>query len=226
MISIISSLGSAYHPNNPLISLTNLQTKFTALQTNLEILAPLEAAKTLAINERGAAFKPLKKLVTRISNAAVVSINDSLFTDNLLTIVRKLQGKRAPEKITEETTAANNAEPKQRKSSSQMSYDSQVANFFELITLLKTHGSYNPNENDLKINALETLIADLSAKNSAVVNAMIAAKNGRIARNDLFYNDTDGIQVLTDLVKKYIKSIYGANSPQIKQLTAFKFKKF
>ncbi|MBX7169551.1 MAG: hypothetical protein K1X72_01265 [Pyrinomonadaceae bacterium] len=225
VISIISGLGSAYNPNNPLIELTNLQTKLTDLQTAYTTVVPLDSAETLAINERGAVFEPLQRLVTRISNAAAVNINDELFADNLRTIVRKLQGRRAPDKTVEETNPTNPEEPKQKNTTSQMGFDSRVANFFELITLLKTQGAYNPNENELKITALETLLLDLQTKNTAVVNATIAVQNARITRNEVFYNDTDGLVALTDLVKKYVKSVFGTTSPQFKQLSGLKFKK-
>ena len=90
--------------------------------------------------------------------------------------------------------------------------------------MLKTQGSYNPNETDLKIATLETMLADMQSKNTAVVDASVAAKNARIARDSIFYNDADGILALVDLVKKYVKSIFGAGSPQHKQLTALKFR--
>lgn len=224
-LSIVSGLGLAYNPNNPLIELTNLQTKLTALQTAFATVVPLDSAETLAINERGAVFEPLPKLVTRISNAAAVSINDPLFADNLRTIVRKLQGRRAPEKPVEEPDPANPEEPKQRNTVSQMGFDSRVANFFELITLLKTQGAYNPNETELKIATLETMLLDMQAKNTAVVDATVAVQNARIVRNQVFYNGTDGVVALMDLVKKYVKSVFGATSPQFKQLSGLKFKK-
>jgi len=224
-ISIVSGLGSAYNPNNPLIALTNLQTKLTALQNVFETVVPLDSAQTLAINERGAIFEPLPKLVTRISNAAAVSINDPLFADNLRTIVRKLQGRRAPEKPVEETDPTNPEEPKQRNKTSQLGFDDRVANFFELITLLKTQGGYNPNEPELKITALETMLAEMATKNTNVVEATVAVQNARIVRNQVFYNKTDGVVALMDLVKKYVKSVFGATSPQYKQLSVLKFKK-
>ncbi|HRH44976.1 MAG TPA: hypothetical protein PKY82_25285 [Pyrinomonadaceae bacterium] len=223
-ISIVSGLGSAYDPNNPLIELTNLQTKLTALQTAFAAVVPLDSAETLAINERGAAFEPLPKLVTRISNAAAVNINDALFADNLRTIVRKLQGRRAPEKTVEETEPTNPVEPKQRNKTSQLGFDDRVANFFELITLLKTQGAYNPNETDLKIATLETMLLNMQAKNTAVVDATVAVQNARIVRNQVFYNKTDGVIVLANLIKKYVKSVFGATSPQFKQLTVLQFR--
>jgi hypothetical protein len=106
-----------------------------------------------------------------------------------------------------------------------MSFDSRIANFEEIINLLASSGSYKPNEDDLKISALETFLADMKAKNAAAVNAVNEARAARIARDRTLYNDADGIIALANLVKKYVKSLFGAQSPQYKQLTALKFRK-
>lgn len=222
VISIVSGLGASYDPNNPLIELANLQTKLAALQTAFSAVAPLAATETLAVNDRVAVFEPLSKLVTRISNASAVNINDPLFADNLRTIVLKLQGRRAGQVV---NNPENADEPPKTSSASQMSYDNRLAHFFELITLLDTQGSYNPNEADLQIPALQTLLAEMQTKNAAVINATIAVQNARIARDEIAYNDTDGILALANLVKKYVKSLFGANSPQYKQLTALQFRR-
>ena len=222
VISIVSGLGASYDPNNPLIELANLQTKLAALQTAFSAVAPLAATETLAVNDRVAVFEPLSKLVTRISNASAVNINDPLFADNLRTIVLKLQGRRAGQVV---NNPENADEPPKTSSASQMSYDNRLAHFVELITLLDTQGSYNPNEADLQIPALQTLLAEMQTKNAAVINATIAVQNARIARDEIAYNDTDGILALANLVKKYVKSLFGANSPQYKQLTALQFRR-
>ena len=106
-----------------------------------------------------------------------------------------------------------------------MSYDNRIAHFEELINLLTTSGLYNPNETDLQIAALETLLNDMKAKNTAAVTAINEARAARIARDQTLYNDTDGIIALANLVKNYTKSLFGARSPQYRQLTALKFRK-
>ncbi len=79
------------------------------------------------------------------------------------------------------------AQMKNVTANSQLGFDERAANFYELITLLKTHGSYAPNETDLKIGSLESLLGSLQERNSAAVGASIAAKNARITRDDVFH---------------------------------------
>jgi hypothetical protein len=78
-----------------------------------------------------------------------------------------------------------------------------------------------PNEADLKVTALYNA---LKAKNTAVVNATTPLSNARISRNNILYNaNTDLVDIALD-TKTYIKSIYGATSPQYKQVSKLEFK--
>lgn len=225
LVSIVSGFGVNYKPSNLSIELTKLQNKLTTSQSSITAVEPLESAETLVINDRQTAFAPLSSLVTRVVNAAAVSVNDQLFSNDLRTIARKLQGKRATPKVKDDPLTPDVDESKQSISASQMSYDNRVTNFSAFITLLESSGSYSPNETALQTATLKTMLTDLQAKNTAVVNASTAAKTSRIARDEVLYNDTNGIVTLANLVKKYVKSVFGADSPQYKQLTALKFKK-
>jgi len=225
-ISIVTTFGTVYKPPTPLIEITLLQAKLTGFETAKDSVTPKASAETIALNERQAVFEPLSDLVTRVANAAAVSVNDQLFSNDLRTIVRKLKGKRASgNKVKDDPATPGIDESKQTVSASQMSFDNRIANFEELIDLLTTSGSYNPNEEVLKLSALETMLADLKTKNTAAVNAQNEARAARINRDQTLYNDSDGIIALANLVKKYVKSLFGAQSPQYRQLTALKFKK-
>lgn len=224
-ISIVTTFGTVYKPSNSQIAIAAMQTRLTSFQAALDAVTPKTSAETLALNERQTVFEPFSTLVTRIVNAAAVSVNDQLFSNDLRTIARKLQGRRASKKVEDDPLTPDIDESKQSISASQMSFDNRIANFEELINLLNANGSYKPNENDLKISALETMLADMKTKNTAAVNAVNEARAARIARDEALYNETDGIITLANLVKKYVKSLFGANSPQYKQLTALQFRK-
>ena len=110
-------------------------------------------------------------------------------------------------------------------SSSQMSYDNRLDNLDKLIKLLSSIPLYAPNEAELKIAALTTYYNDLKAKNAAVIATSAPLSNARITRNDIMYKDTTGLCDIAIDVKSYIKSLYGASSPQYKQISGLKFTK-
>lgn len=105
-----------------------------------------------------------------------------------------------------------------------MSYDSRLDNFDKLIKLLASVTLYVPNEADLKVSALIALYNDLLAKNSAVVAASTPLSNARILRNEVLYKASTGLVDITLDTKTYIKSLYGATSPQYRQVSKLEFK--
>lgn len=229
LISDVAGFGASYAPTNDLIKKDALDDKLAEAQTSLGSVDDAGSGNVNAVNERAAAFEPLSKFVTRVSSAAEVSVNDAEFSTNLKTLTRKLQGRRATPKASAPLKTAN-ADPNQppeeappTASSSQMSYDNQEANFASLISLLKTQPAYAPNEADLKITALETRLADLQAKNQAVRTVTTAAGNARTTRNQILYDQQTGLVAVAQLVKKYVKSVFGADSPQYRQISDLQF---
>ena len=106
---------------------------------------------------------------------------------------------------------------------SQQSYDSIMESFKKLIDLVSSEPTYKPNEVDLQIATLTTQAADLAAKNTDVVNATTTLSNGRIARNKTLYTPKTGLYDVAQEVKKYVKSVFGATSPEYKQVSKIKF---
>ena len=136
---------------------------------------------------------------------------------------RKMQGKRAsalPSTLTDPTAPAPT-----NISSSQQSYDQQIQHFAGLISVLQSETSYTPNENDLKIATLNAKQTNLIAKNNAVATAYTNISNSRMARNKALYDESTGLVDTALEVKKYIKSVFGASSPEYAQVKGIEFKK-
>ena len=142
-----------------------------------------------------------------------------------MVLVRKLQGRRATLKMTDEEkkVAAEAGNEVTEISSSQMSFDSRLDNLDKLIKLLTSIPAYAPNEADLKVAALTTLLTDLKTKNTAVITAETPLVNARIARNDVLYKADTGVVDTSVDVKTYVKSVFGATSPQYKTISGLKF---
>lgn len=223
-IAVVTALGADYDPGNPKIEIANLQAKLTAAQAGVDAVTPKATIETNKINERQAAFEPLRTFVTRINAAAAANVEDAAFLKDLKTISRKLQGRRASEAIADDPNTPQD-ESEQSNSASQMSYDNRAANFAEYIDLLKSKAEYAPNETELKPATLSTMLAEMQTTNTNAVTAVAEARAARANRDEVLYNDTNGLQVLADLVKKYVKSVFGTDSPQYKQLQALKIKK-
>lgn len=187
LIAETSAFGETFNPSKATLKLTALNTQLATAKAAIAAVNSAEPAYKNAVSARDAAFAPLGKLITRINNALKASDTTVQEDESALTLVRKLQGRRATAKKTEDEKKALAAEGKEviEISSSQMSFDSRLDNFDKLIKLLSSIPAYAPNEADLKVEALTALYNDLKAKNMAVINAETPLSTARIARNEV-----------------------------------------
>ena len=228
LISFCTAYGTAYNPSNAALKLTALNTLFASAKSSLATINTMLPPWKTAVNAREIAFTPLSKLTTRIVNALDASSVTRQSVADAKTYARKIQGKRASDKIpvvavTADATAV--VDNHKSISASQMSFDNRIEHLDKLIQLLSSQSAYTPNEVDLKITALTTLIADMRTKNTAVINAYTPLSNTRISRNNVLYTTGTGLIDIAGEVKKYIKSVFGATSPQYKQVSGLKFSK-
>ena len=228
LIIICTSYGATYNPNKAAIKIPAMQAQAITVKNSVAGMNNLVPAYKIAVDARIAAFKPLDKIITRANNALKASDTTIEIINTAQTIVRKLQGRRATPKKTEEQkkVAADAGKEIVEISTSQMSYDSRIDNLDKLIKLLLSVAAYAPNETELKVAALTALYTDLKAKNLAVVNADTLLSNARVARNITMYKDDIGLVDVANDVKTYVKSVFGATSPQYKQVCALKFVKY
>ena len=228
LITHCVSYGTAYNPSKAAIKIAAIQAQATAARNSLTAINTLTPAYKNAVAARTAAFKPLDKLITKVSNALKASDTTPEVNDAAKTIIRKLQGRRATPKKTDEEkkTAADAGEEIVEISTSQLSYDNRLDNFDKLIKMLAAIPQYTPNEADLKITALTVIYNDLKTKNTVVITAEIPLNNARISRNNLLYKEATGLVDTATTIKTYIKSLYNASSPQYKAISKLTFKPY
>ena len=225
LISFVTGYRESYNPSKATIKLDALKALSDHAKTSINAVSSMEPAYKSAVAAREVVFIPLSKLTTRIMNSIKATDTTVQVDENARTLVRKIQGVRATAKKTEDEKKALAEKGKEvvEISTSQMSYDNRLDNFFKLIQLLSSVPEYSPNEKELKIEHLNTILDDLKAKNAAVVESYIPLSNARIRRNDLLYKENTGLYDVALDVKNYIKSVFGATSPQYKQVSKIKF---
>ena len=227
MLSICTSYGVKYNPSNPALLLPQMSNALVLAKDCMASLNTAQAALSNATAARVGVFKPFSTLVTRIGNAVKASGTSKQTKDQVAAIIRKLQGRRAAPKISEEEKQAALAAGQEivEISSAQTSIDSLLENFDKLIKLLTSIAEYAPNESELNVSSLTALYEDMFAKNQAVINAEQPLSNLRITRNELLYSENTGIVYVANAAKLYIKSVFGATSPQYRQVSSLQFSK-
>ena len=225
LISFCEGYGAVYNPSKDALKIANITSQFQNAQSSLAGVKTSQATFNTAVNNRVIVFKPLKALGTRIINALDSTDASKETVKDARTINRKLQGQRAEPKPKEEKETDPAAPPADKTiSASQQSYDQQIEHFAKLIELLTVEPGYDPNEVELKLTTLIAKLAELKAANTAAINQFTNWSNRRIERNDIIYNPLTGVVATALDIKKYIKSVYGASSPQYKQVSGLQFR--
>jgi hypothetical protein len=226
LISFCSAYGATYNPSKESLSVIKLK----ELQTQAkEILQQVKTNKTSfdnATNARQIAFKDLKPLATKIVNALSVSGATNLVVANATTVNRKIQGTKANggSKVVGTPTDPNAPEPTAKTiSTSQQSYESLIDHFTKIIETVSQESSYKPNETELKTTTLQTKLSNLKTTNTDLINGYTNWSNTRIQRNSTLYSPLSGLVQTALDVKKYVKSVFGATSPQFKQVSGLEF---
>ena len=140
LIISATAFGTSYNPSKDSIKLPALQTLLSASKDSLNAVNIAQSAYSNAVSARESAFEPFSKLITRVNNALKASDTTVQVDESAQTIVRKLQGRRASAKITDEEKKALEAEGKEvnQISATQLSYDSRLENLDKLIMLLES----------------------------------------------------------------------------------------
>lgn len=234
LIEHVIALGPTYNPGNAAISLASLQAKFTEATAAMQSHRAVKTNFDIATNAREIQFKNLQSTTTRVINALVASGASSEVIKDARTLVRKLRGSRsaapktpAPEGGTNNTEGtqeppppgnANGPKPK-TVSVSQRSYDQMTENFSKLVQLVQAEPAYDPNEVDLVGVALNNYASELFSKTNAVHTHVANYATSIAQRNEVLYARETGLPALAHSVKAYVKSVYGASSPQYKTVS-------
>ena len=225
LISFCTGYGASYNPGKTSLKLSSLTALHTLADTKIAAVNAVQTPWSNAVAARDILFKPLSGLITRVVNALESSDIPAQVVDNAKTIARKIQGRRATPKDTPPPAdpAVPEEETPKNISASQMGFDNRIDNLDKLIQLLSAQTAYAPNETDLTTATLTTLLADMKAANKVVINTYTPLSNARIDRDDILYKAETGLVDIAAGVKKYVKSVFGATSPQFKQVSGLLF---
>lgn len=202
-----------YNPTKAAIQIPNLEILRDHTDAAFDTLRTKNAQYDHIINQRQQTFSQLKPYSTRIINALDASDAADAKVKDARTIIRKIHGKRAAK------SSPNSI------STSQLSYDSQIEHLSNLLALLITEPSYNPNEAALQIPTIQTQLQQMRQKNLEVNQSYTLLSNARIQRDQLLYNPKTGIAHITSELKKYLKSLYGPISQEFLLIRDIKIKK-
>lgn len=197
-------------------SLITLQTNATAAH---KAVGDKKQAYKLKVAERALAYKPLDKLTTRCLNIFFSSDALGQVKDGAKALADKIRGKD-----TSTPPPATGGTPEENKHSTlQQSFGMIAENFGLFIGMLRAEPTYLPGKEDIQVAALDTLLATMLEKSTAVETAFVVWKTALSNRNKIFFEENTGLVDIALGTKKYILGDFGSDSAEYKAIKGIRF---
>lgn len=220
-----SVLTIKYEPTPERLKTESMKVLSVDYKTAMNDLNKMLAALRTAVDAREPAFENMNRLASRIMNILKSLDLPDETVETCKQLVRKIQGQRAKPKRSQEQIAKDAAAGIESReiSSSQRSYDNQLANLIMLYEQLNYIAGYEPNETELKKETVKMMIDNLRSKNEAVVSARAAVKDARAKRDNLLNKKGTGLIDVARDAKAYIKGAFGPSSSEFKKVQKLEF---
>lgn len=210
-----------YNPPVESLTVQSLQTLYTTALAKLAEVEDKRVANKNAIASRQTAFENLKPTCTRIINfLQIIGLEDGVLRQ-AKSLNRKIQGggKKSVTPPVMEGEVTNTI------STSRQSYTQITENFGILLQFLATIHDYAPNEDDLKLANLTLYHTSLVSATQSVDQTEAELNAKLMERDNILYADGTGLYTIAQNVKKYVKSLYGATSPEYTNVSGIEFTK-
>lgn len=217
-IQILQEMGAMYNPSNTNIQLTNLISFKAAIEATITQLNSKIPSYRNAVANREVAIEKLGRTSTKVLNFSKSLNITATDKENILSQVKKIRGHAKIKAVNPETSEASGI------STSQMSYDSRIANLSLLINFVASHPEYQPNENEIKIANLQTYQQELSTLSSLVNSAGNELITARLNRNNAMYLTDNNILKSMNETKAYLRSLGQEAKPYYKAFVKLKFR--
>ncbi|MBD3905197.1 hypothetical protein NAL32_11935 [Chryseobacterium sp. Ch-15] len=215
---------SLYNPPIADITVPSLQVLYNDANAKLTEVGDKRNANKNAIVVRQTAFENLSSTCTSIINVLEIVGLPQGTLDQAKYFTKTIQGtsnkKTNPDS---QQPSTDNPQPSTKNSTSRQSFTSKAENFGLLVQMLSTLPAYTPNEDNLKLQNLSTYHELLKASTLTVDQTESELNTKIIERDKILYAEETGVYAISLKIKKYVKSLYGATSPEFTTVSAIEF---
>ncbi|WP_267406417.1 MULTISPECIES: hypothetical protein [unclassified Chryseobacterium] len=208
-----------YNPPVGDITIAGLQALYNDANAKLTEVGNKRSANKNAIVARQTAFENLKSTCTSIINLLEIVGLPQGTLDQARSLTQTIQGSARKSN----TPVEEGKEAPKTASTSRQSFTSKTENFGLLLQLLSTLPAYAPNEDNIKLQNLNTYHDSLQATTFAVDQTESELNTKIIERDKILYAEETGVYAISLKIKKYVKSLYGATSPEYTTVSAIEF---
>ncbi len=219
VIDICTGYGVAYAPSNSDLDITAMTAKWVIARDYHKTMLDAVQKSRIPIYERETIFKTLSRKVTKIAGIAGSLNLDTHFKSNVKILADRIRGYKYAIK-----ELPRNEHKSDQVNRNHLSYIARTGNYKLLIDLLAASSIYCPNEPDLKLESLYTEYSYMNSINQYIEAVLVPVNEARKNRNEILYNEKNGVLVLMKACKSYVKGLYGATSEEYRRLSGIKFR--
>lgn len=216
VVNYLISYGDKYNPSREAIFITALQALNLQAHTYIGTVRDNKQTNSNEKIQRRDVYGNLKPLATRILNELIASGAPKSVVKTAKHFVKNIQGARII-KITPETADDKHS------SASHTSFAEQIQNLSGLVGVLNSAPEYKPNIPELTTAALTAKINAMIASNGNEGTSKAEWSTSIVERNKFFNQEYTGYIDIYASVKRAVKAIFGATSPEYKQISALTF---
>jgi uncharacterized protein YejL (UPF0352 family) len=230
-----SKLSSRYNPQQVTLRAGALLEQYDVVKFALSVYNKAQGPYKKASGKRKAAFVPVSNILTRVRGEVktldLSKADKAQVVKNVETINRGYRGAASPATIAKakEKAAANEAEIKDEEldsiSVAQTSFMERANHVAVLIAYLSVIPEYNTKDEELSIKGLNALLQILEAHNDETNETVIDLQNARTNLIKAFDAPDTGMIDVALAVKEKIKSTYGAESAEYRQVSGLEFRR-
>ncbi len=218
-IAICSNFRENFAPCNVQIKISNMMQKWHTVIAAETQLQNLRDENRILVNKRENIFKALGKKITMVLGLVDSLPESASFKKEVKILANKIRGFKMSV-LTLENGGSNSS----YFEIPQLSFVQRAENFQKLIHLLSTSALYTPNEQKLQLPYLQNELTEMQTLNDTIANSTASIAEARELRDQILYNETDGLLSMMKACKSYVKGLYGASSEEYRSLSVLKFR--
>jgi hypothetical protein len=216
LIEVVKVFGEKYAPSNVRLTPAALQQLADAAKEGIAEVDRLMPDVIIAEEKRHEAFAKLSPLATRIGGLAQASDIKPAALAQIAELVHEIHGRNHHKAKPDDEGG--------RFSATHRSFTEQIERLTRLIELLEAQPGYLPSVESLTPAALRLYAGELSRLNRTAFTAESALTAARRERNEILYAPVTGMVDTALAVKAYVKGLFGATSPEYKEVNHIHFR--
>ncbi|MDG3583720.1 YqaI family protein [Galbibacter pacificus] len=215
LIIFCEAYGKEYAPTDQRLHIECLHRTYNTVKELMANINNYNAMLNVAIFEKQQAFNGLEDVCNKIIDYLIIYTENNEAVKYVKSYYDDIVQIRNEQKV--------NAYIKDSYSN-QEPYINLIAHFGNMINELAESNEYSPYHTDIKLEALKKKFRIMVKRSLRHKEIMDEYSDSLVERDNYFYNKTEGIIELANNIKEYVKTSFGENSHEFKQINGLEFR--